>query len=98
VLVSYAVRHVALCRLHAGDRAGARDGLQESLRLREQAGFVPGAAMALAALAEVVAGDGQRQDAVAVLGRAREILASLGADEHAAWVDQQLAQVQAGQD
>lgn len=98
VLVSYAVRHVAFCRLHAGDRAGARDGLQESLRLREQAGFIPGAAMALAALAEVVAGDGQRQDAVALLGRAREILASLGAAEHAAWVDQQLAEVQAGQD
>jgi hypothetical protein len=54
--------------------------------------------MVLAALAEVVAGDGQRQDAVALLGRAREILASLGAAEHAAWVDQQLAEVQAGQD
>jgi hypothetical protein len=61
-------------------------------------GSSPGAAMVLAALAEVVAGDGQRQDAVALLGRAREILASLGAAEHAAWVDQQLAEVQAGQD
>jgi tetratricopeptide (TPR) repeat protein len=97
VLMSYAIRHVAFCRLHAGDRAGARDGLQESLRLREQAGFIPGVAMALAALAEVVASDGQRQDAVALLGRAREIFASLGAAEHTAWVDQQLAEVQAGQ-
>ena len=42
VLMSYAIRHVAFCRLHAGDRAGARDGLEESLRLREQAGFLPG--------------------------------------------------------
>lgn len=42
VLMSYAIRHIAFCRLHAGDRAGARDGLEESLRLREQAGFLPG--------------------------------------------------------
>jgi tetratricopeptide (TPR) repeat protein len=97
VLMSYAIRHVAVCRLHAGDRAGARDGLEESLRLREQAGFIPGVAMALAALADVVASDSQRQEAVALLGRAREIFASLGAAEHTAWVDQQLAEVQAGQ-
>lgn len=97
VLMSYAIRHVAFCRLHAGDRAGARDGLEESLRLREQAGFTPGVAMALAALAEVVVSDGQRQDAVVLLGRAREIFASLGAAEYTAWVDQQLAEVQAGQ-
>ncbi len=73
VLMSYAIRHVAFCRLHAGDRAGARAGLEESLWLREQAGFIPGVAMALAALAEVVASDGQRQDAVALLGGAGDL-------------------------
>lgn len=53
LLTSYTWRHLAALELLAGNPAEARHGFAESLRLREETGFLVGIAPALVALAEV---------------------------------------------
>lgn len=53
LLGSYTWRHLAALALENGDVPEARHGFAESLRLREEAGFLVGIAPALVALAEV---------------------------------------------
>lgn len=53
LLCSFTWRHLAGLALRAGERQEARRGFAESLRLREQLGFLVGMAPALMALAEV---------------------------------------------
>ncbi|GAA3867975.1 hypothetical protein [Streptomyces sedi] len=53
LLCSYTWRHLAALALKSGDVEAARHGFAESLRLREELGFLVGIAPALVALAEV---------------------------------------------
>lgn len=53
LLSSSTTRHLAGLALRFGETAEARQGFAESLRLREEAGFLVGMAPALASLAEV---------------------------------------------
>ncbi|MET9802375.1 hypothetical protein [Streptomyces sp. NPDC006368] len=52
LLLSFTWRHLAGLALREGDLAEARHGFTESLRLREELGYLVGTAPALAALAE----------------------------------------------
>ncbi|WP_030195480.1 hypothetical protein [Streptomyces sp. NRRL S-87] len=52
LLLSFTYRHLAALALREGELAEARRGFSESLRLREELGFLIGTAPALAALAE----------------------------------------------
>ncbi|AJE81038.1 MULTISPECIES: hypothetical protein [Streptomyces] len=53
LLLSFTWRHLAGIALHEGELAEARHGFAESLRIREELGYLIGAAPALAALAGV---------------------------------------------
>lgn len=88
VTASYAIRHIAFVHHDAGDDAVARAGLLESLELRERAGFVPGVAMALVALAYADMDSGATDQAMRRLKRAKEIFLSLGATQRGPWVDE----------
>ena len=90
ILSSYAIRHIGFAQYDAHDLAAARASLLESLHLREQAGFVPGVAMAWVMLAHADAELGQRDLARAHLQHARTIFQGLHADPKVAWVDQLL--------
>jgi tetratricopeptide (TPR) repeat protein len=57
LLCSFTWRHLAGLALRDGELAEARHGFTESLRLREELGFLVGMAPALAALAEVKPGE-----------------------------------------
>ncbi len=96
VVASYAIRHIAFARHAAGDLAGAHAGLEESLRLREEAQFEPGVAMALMALASLNGELGRKDEAALQLTRARGILEMLGAAPRVALVDQELAALAPG--
>lgn len=91
VIASYAIRHIGFARLAAEELAAARQALTESLDLREAAGFIPGTAFALAALAHMDALEGDKAMARSRLERSRIILESLGAVSRIAQIDQQIA-------
>ncbi|MFK0293862.1 hypothetical protein ACIQU6_25800 [Streptomyces sp. NPDC090442] len=57
LLLSFTWRHLAGLALRDGELAEARHGFAESLRIREELGFLVGTAPALAALAEAVPED-----------------------------------------
>lgn len=86
VTASYAIRHIGFAQHDAGEVAAARVSLHESLVLREQAGFVPGVAMALVMLAYADTELGQRDAAVQHLLRAQAIFRQLGAERKVDWV------------
>jgi len=88
VVASYAIRHIGFAHHDAGTQDPARAALVESLELRERAGFVPGVAMALVALAYADTDRGDLDRAMAHLDRAREIFLSLGATSRGPWVEQ----------
>ncbi len=88
VIASYAIRHIGFAQHDAGNDAAARAALVESLELRERAGFIPGVAMALVALAYADTDRGELDQAMAHLDRAREIFLSLGAASRGPWVEQ----------
>jgi hypothetical protein len=68
--------------------------LQESLTLREQAGFVPGVAMALVMLAYADRELHQRELARNHLQRAKTIFQQLGAEKKVGWVEQLIEELQ----
>ena len=88
VTASYAIRHVGFAHHDAGDDDAGRAALLESLELRERAGFIPGVAMALVALAYADTDRGATEEAEHHLARAKEIFLSLGATQRGPWVDQ----------
>lgn len=88
VIASYAIRHIGFAQHDAGKDDAARAALVESLELRERAGFIPGVAMALVALAYADTDRGSLDQAIAHLDRAREIFLSLGATSRGPWVEQ----------
>ena len=73
VLRSYAIRHLGWTRQERGDLEGARAAFEESLELRERAGFLPGVGAAVLALAEFEAEQGRPERARELLARAREV-------------------------
>ncbi len=92
VMASYAIRHLGFTRWAADDKEGVAQALQESLQLRREAGFVPGIAMALVALAQLDETNGDKSAALPKLQQARAILASLEATARVAWLDEHLAE------
>jgi tetratricopeptide (TPR) repeat protein len=86
ITASYAIRHIGFALHDAGEVVAARASLHESLVLREQAGFVPGVAMALVMLAYADTELGQRDAAVQHLLRAQAIFRQLGAERKVDWV------------
>jgi tetratricopeptide (TPR) repeat protein len=91
LLMSYAVRHLGFARAEAGDAQGAERDLRESLDLRRQAGWIPGVAPAQLALAELLAEQGRREEALALAESARTTLEDLGATRFLAFAEATLA-------
>ena len=94
VTASYTIRHIGFAKLAANELADAKKALAESLDLREEAGFTPGIAFALAALAHVDALEGDKAQALSRLERSRTILESLEATSRIAWIDEQIASLE----
>ncbi|MFC5834118.1 tetratricopeptide repeat protein [Nonomuraea insulae] len=72
--LSYALRHLGIAEHVAGRLVGARERLEESVRLRKEVGFSAGVAANLVGLAHVAVDEGRRGDAVVLLDEA-EVLA-----------------------
>jgi tetratricopeptide (TPR) repeat protein len=68
--MSYAVRHLAIVEHHAGRLDAAREGLEESVRLRRELGFLSGVAANQVGLAYLAAAQNRRDDALALLDEA----------------------------
>ncbi len=96
VMQSYAIRHLAYGHDVAGDYENARAGFQESLQLREQAGFLPGVAMAHVALGQFQAERGKHLQAREYLTTARTVLKELGATKRVEWIEQELSKLDGG--
>ncbi|QKW10024.1 hypothetical protein HUT18_30015 [Streptomyces sp. NA04227] len=74
LLLSFTWRHLAGIALREGELAEARHGFAESLRIREELGYLVGAAPALAALAEVES----EPEATRLRAEAKRLLRLLG--------------------
>jgi hypothetical protein len=94
VIASYAIRHIGFAQHNADELEAARASLHESLTLREQAGFIPGIAMALVMLAYADAERNQRNLALEHFQRAKTIFRQLGAEEKVGWVEQLIKEFQ----
>lgn len=86
--MSYALRHLGIAAHTAGRLGVARDRLEESVQLRRELGFMPGVAANLVGLAYVAAGNGRRDDALALIDEAGEIAEASGAHGVLTWVQQ----------
>ena len=86
--LSYVVRHLGFAEMAAGRLDGARELLEESVRLRREIGFAPGVAAGLLALAELDARAGDRDRARALLDEATAIAADAGAHGILRWAGQ----------
>jgi tetratricopeptide (TPR) repeat protein len=71
--MSEALRHLGIEAHAAGRLDEARQRLEESTRLRREIGLLPGVAANLIGLAYVAAGQGRREDALALLAEAGAI-------------------------
>ena len=74
----------------------AADPYYQSLALREQAGFIPGMAMALFALGENEMEYGDRNAAREYLEKAKALLVGLGATRRVEWIEQALEKLDGG--
>jgi tetratricopeptide (TPR) repeat protein len=77
--MSYALRHLGIAEHAAGRLDAARERLEESVRLRREIGFLPGVAANLVGLTYIAAGQGRRDDALALIEEARAIAEASGA-------------------
>jgi hypothetical protein len=77
VLMSYAVRHLGYLEQAAGRLTDAQRAFEESLALREEAGWRPGIAAAQLDLASVLAAKGDRATARALATSADQVLSEL---------------------
>ncbi len=77
--LSYALRHLGIAAHAAGELDVARQRLEESVRLRRELGFLPGVAANLVGLAHIAAGQGRRDDALALIDEAGAIAEASGA-------------------
>jgi tetratricopeptide (TPR) repeat protein len=91
--MSYVLRHLGIAEHAAGRLDTARAQLEESVRLRREAGFMPGVAANLVGLAHIAAEDGRRDEAMALIEEAGAIARASGADGITAQVEQARAQL-----
>jgi tetratricopeptide (TPR) repeat protein len=77
--MSYALRHQGIAEHAAGRLDTARERLEESVRLRREIGLLPGVAANLVGLAYIAAGQGRRDEALALVEEADAIAAACGA-------------------
>jgi tetratricopeptide (TPR) repeat protein len=77
--VSYALRHLGFADHAAGRLDAARQRFEESTLIRRELGFLPGVAANLVGLAYIAAGEGRREDALALVEEARAIAEASGA-------------------
>ncbi|MBT2387498.1 hypothetical protein J7E86_28830 [Streptomyces sp. ISL-11] len=87
LLLSFTWRHVAAMAEHDGDLAGARHGFAESLRIREELGYLVGIAPALASLAAVLPDEREAGRLRAEAGRLVRLLGGVPA-----WLARRLPQ------
>ncbi|MFN8486125.1 MAG: hypothetical protein U0350_00955 [Caldilineaceae bacterium] len=92
VMASYAIRHIGFAHHAAGEGAAARAAMAESLKLREAAGFLPGAAMALHTMAYAETEYGDKTQAIPYLERAKSIFEALGVAKYTAWMAAEIEQ------
>lgn len=86
---SYAARHVGFALAAAGRAEGARERLEESVRLRREIGFEPGIAAGLLALAEFARREGRSGDARTLLAEADAAAESCGAHGVRRWIGEE---------
>ncbi|UCM91007.1 hypothetical protein [Streptomyces marincola] len=86
LLASSTWRHLAALALDGGEVAEARQGFAESLRLREEAGFLVGVAPALVALADAV----PEAEAAGLMAEARRLYRLVGGVPR--WLSERLAE------
>jgi tetratricopeptide (TPR) repeat protein len=91
--MSYALRHQGIAEHAAGRLDAARERLEESVRLRREIGFMPGVAANLVGLAYIAAGQGRRDDALALIEEAGAIAAASDAHGIMRHVEEARAQV-----
>jgi hypothetical protein len=91
--MSYALRHLGIAEHAAGRLDAARERLEESARLRREIGFMPGVAANLVGLAYIAAGQGRRDDALALAEEADAIAAASGARAISRQVEEARAQL-----
>jgi tetratricopeptide (TPR) repeat protein len=94
--LSYALRHLAFADHGAQRLDSARRRLEESTRLRRALDFLPGVAANLVGLAHVANAQGRRDDAIALLDEADEIVTATGARPVVTQIAQARAAVQGG--
>jgi hypothetical protein len=91
--MSYAVRHLGFADMAMEARSAARERLEESVRLRREIGFSPGVAAGLVALAYLTAGEGHRDDAMALVEEAGAVAEGCGARGVLSWVEEARTQL-----
>jgi tetratricopeptide (TPR) repeat protein len=77
--MSQALRHLGIAEHRAGQLDAARQRLEESTRLRQEIGSLPGVAANLVGLTYIAAGQGRRDDALALIEEAGAIAEASGA-------------------
>jgi tetratricopeptide (TPR) repeat protein len=91
--MSEALRHLAIAAHRAGRLDTARQRLEESVRLRQEIGLMAGVAANLVGLAYIAAGDGDRDEALALLKEADAIAETSGAHRITRQVEESRAQL-----
>jgi tetratricopeptide (TPR) repeat protein len=91
---SDALRHLGIAAHRAGRLDEARERLEESVRLRRAIGLKPGVAANLVGLAYVAAGQGRRDDALALAAEAAAIAEASGAQSILRQAQEARAQVE----
>ena len=92
-VMSEALRHLGIAEHRAGRLDTARQRLEESVRLRQEIGLMPGVAANLVGLAYIAAGDGDHDEALALLKEAGTIAEASGAHRITRQVEELRAQL-----
>ena len=91
--MSDALRHLGIAAHRAGRLDTARQRLEESVRLRRDIGLMPGVAANMVGLAYIAAGDGDHDEALALLKEAGAIAGASGAHRIMRQVEESRAQL-----
>ena len=94
--MSDALRHLGIAEHAAGRPGAARERLEESVRIRREIGHMPGVAANLVGLAYVAAGQGRRDEALALAEEAAAIAEASEAPVIARQVEEVRAHIAAG--
>jgi tetratricopeptide (TPR) repeat protein len=91
--MSDALRHLGIAEHAAGRLDTARERLEESVRIRREIGLMPGVAANLVGLAYIAAGQGRRDEALALAQEAGAIAEASGAPVIARQVEEVRAHI-----